>query len=243
MEQERCLVCKAGQAEKELVSSRYIRHEIRELILEDHPCPEGAFYICRDDYDIYRMRYISRMVELEQGNIEALEKAVINSINQNELLSLNLNEGAKKPGFGERLSDRVAMFGGSWKFIISFFVFMTLYILLNVSLVMIRPFDPYPFILLNLMLSCIAAIQAPIIMMSQNRQEAMDRIRAEHDYKINLKSEIEVRTLHEKVDHLLLEQWTDMMEVQRMQLEILQEVRLGIANLNELIATERKKQP
>lgn len=89
---------------------------------------------------------------------------------------------------------------------------------------MIKPFDPYPFILLNLILSCLAAIQAPIIMMSQNRQEKKDRIRSENDYKINLKSEIEIRTLHEKVDHLLLDQWSKMMRIQEIQLEILKEI-------------------
>ena len=97
--------------------------------------------------------------------------------------------------------------------------------MMNSLYLMFKPFDPYPFILMNLILSCLAAIQAPIIMMSQNRQEIKDRSRAENDYKINLKSEIEIRTLHEKVDHLLLDQWSKMMRVQELQVEILEEIR------------------
>jgi uncharacterized membrane protein len=87
-----------------------------------------------------------------------------------------------------------------------------------------RPADPYPFILLNLILSCLAAVQAPIIMMSQNRQEAKDRVRAEHDYRVNLKSELEIRHLHEKIDHLLLHQWERLVEIQQVQLELLNEL-------------------
>jgi uncharacterized membrane protein len=105
--------------------------------------------------------------------------------------------------FGERLSDNLASFGGSWVFIISFFSILVSWIALNSLLLLTQPFDPFPFILLNLVLSCLAAIQAPIIMMSQNRQEARDRARAEHDYAINLKAEAEVRALHAKVDSLL----------------------------------------
>ncbi len=104
--------------------------------------------------------------------------------------------------FGERVADAVAAFGGSWKFIILFFLFLIVWILANAIVLMNRSFDPYPFILLNLILSCIAAMQAPVIMMSQNRQEQKDRIRSQNDYLINLKAEVEIRALHEKVDRL-----------------------------------------
>jgi uncharacterized membrane protein len=96
----------------------------------------------------------------------------------------------------------------------------------SIHLLLAKPVDPYPFILLNLMLSCLAAIQAPIIMMSQNRQEAKDRLRSEYDYRVNLKAELEIRQLHEKLDHLLTNQWQRMMDVQELQVELLEE---GIA--------------
>lgn len=208
------------------ISLRSIRPEILKLIREDRPEAGEDFRISRKEYEEYRVKYIARMIEEERGSLDVMEKSVLESIERGELLSRSLaGEPEEKIPLGDRLADKVAKFGGSWNFIGSFFLFMTLYILLNAGLFLLYPFDPYPFILLNLMLSCIAAIQAPIIMMSQNRQEDKDRIRAEHDYKINLKSEIEIRTLHEKVDHLLLQQWSEMMEVQDLQLELLQEIR------------------
>lgn len=126
--------------------------------------------------------------------------------------------------FGERLADRIASFGGSWKFLIIFFVFLSAWIAVNTLAFLDKPADPYPFILLNLVLSCIAAIQAPIIMMSQNRQEAKDRIRSQHDYQVNLKAELEIRHLHEKIDHLLSHQWERLVQIQEIQLELLTEI-------------------
>ncbi|MEN9598849.1 MAG: hypothetical protein RL596_1160 [Bacteroidota bacterium] len=105
--------------------------------------------------------------------------------------------------FGQQLADKVAAFGGSWTFISSFLTFIIVWIVLNVLLFLNKGFDPYPFILLNLILSCIAAIQAPVIMMSQNRQEEKDRERAKNDYEINLKSEKEIRELQQKIDELM----------------------------------------
>jgi uncharacterized membrane protein len=104
---------------------------------------------------------------------------------------------------GERLADRIAEFGGSWTFILSFFLFIVLWISLNTLGYFFAGFDAYPFILLNLILSCVAAVQAPIIMMSQNRQEAKDRLRAKNDYNINLKAEQEIRELNAKIDELI----------------------------------------
>ena len=125
---------------------------------------------------------------------------------------------------GEKLADRVASFGGSWGFIAVFFTFIAAWITTNLWLLGNRPVDPYPFILLNLMLSCLAAIQAPVIMMSQNRQEAKDRLRSQHDYQINLKAELEIRHLHEKIDHLLSHQWERLVEMQRLQIDLLSEL-------------------
>ena len=145
---------------------------------------------------------MSSIIEEESGNIKELEKDVLKSINDNELITENINTSLKeKMSVGDKISDKVASFGVSWKFIIIFFLVLGFWIILNSIILLRKAFDPYPFILMNLILSCVAAIQAPIIMMSQNRQEKKDRIRSESDYKVNLKAEIEIRTLHEKVDH------------------------------------------
>ena len=122
------------------------------------------------------------------------------------------------------MADKIATFGGSWTFLICFAVFLCIWIGINSLALIMRPFDPYPYIFLNLMLSCLAAVQAPIIMMSQNRQEAKDRIRSQHDYQVNLKAELEIRHLHEKVDHLLSHQWSRLVQIQELQLELLAEL-------------------
>lgn len=223
-----CFVCKKSFHERQLISALGIGNEIVELINEQHPGWNDLSKICKNDFNIFRMKYITLLVEEEKGNIENLEREVIKSINENEILTIDTSLKTDSLTFGDRISDKVASFGGSWKFIIAFFSVLILWILGNSFFLYLKPFDPYPFILLNLILSCVAAIQAPIIMMSQNRQEVKDRIRAENDYKVNLKSEIEIRTLHEKVDHLLLDQWSKMMKIQAIQIEILNEIRSKI---------------
>lgn len=122
------------------------------------------------------------------------------------------------------MADRLADFGGSWLFIGIFCGTLAIWIIMNSVVMLMKPFDPYPYIFLNLILSCLAAIQAPVILMSQNRQEARDRIQAEHDYRINLKAELEIRHLHEKIDHLLMNQWQRLMEIQQIQMELMQEL-------------------
>ena len=225
MNKNKCEICKKTYLENEMISGHGIRHEIEKLIVEDYPTWNDNSQICKDDFNVYRMKYIEKLIEEEKGSINTLESAVIKSINENEVLTTNINITDEPLKVGEKISDKVAYFGGSWKFIIAFFAFIFLWIILNSVMVIMKPFDSFPFILLNLILSCIASIQAPIIMMSQNRQEKKDRIRSENDYKINLKSEIEIRTLHEKVDHLLLVQWSKMMKIQEVQLEVLEEIR------------------
>jgi uncharacterized membrane protein len=134
---------------------------------------------------------------------------------------------------GQRVADKVATFGGSWTFIISFGFVITLWISINSWLLSIKPFDPYPFILLNLLLSCLAALQAPVIMMSQNRQEEKDRERAKKDFLINLKSELEIRLLHEKVDYLIMHQQQDLLEIQKIQVEMMDSIIQKIEKINQ----------
>jgi uncharacterized membrane protein len=161
----------------------------------------------------------------EQGDLTALDQDVLRSLHQHETVSENVEaEYSERATVGERLADRIASFGGSWTFILSFAAVLTAWIVLN-SLGSGEHFDPFPYILLNLVLSCLAAVQAPVIMMSQNRQEAKDRSRSEHDYKVNLKAELEIRHLHEKIDHLLRHQWERLVEIQQIQIDLLEELR------------------
>ena len=126
---------------------------------------------------------------------------------------------------GEKIADKIATFGGSWMFMGFFALFLIIWISINTTVIFWKPVDPYPFILLNLLLSCLAAIQAPIIMMSQNRQESKDRLRSQYDYQVNLKAELEIRLLHEKIDHLLLHQWERLAQIQEIQIDFLEELR------------------
>ena len=172
-----------------------------------------------------RIKTIEQLLK-DDGELTEIEQEVLQSIKEQELLSSSMDvEDEPTMPFGDRIADKVAAFGGSWKFIITFFVILFGWIIINsIVLLQATPFDPYPFILLNLILSCIAAIQAPIIMMSQNRQETKDRKRAEHDYKVNLKAELEVRLLHEKMDYLLTKQWQRLMELQKLQMDMLDKI-------------------
>jgi len=144
-----------------------------------------------------------QLLDLDEGALSPREKAVIERIVKRLAVSHNLNvmyEDAATPG--QRLADHVAAVGGSWAFIIGFAIVIALWALLNTVVLASHAFDPYPFIFLNLVLSLLAAIQAPVIMMSQNRQAARDRIAANHDYEVNLKAEIEIAALHEKLDRI-----------------------------------------
>ncbi|MDF1788962.1 MAG: DUF1003 domain-containing protein [Verrucomicrobiales bacterium] len=171
------------------------------------------------------MRYVQGLLVSEKGELSDLEVGVVESMKNRQLMATDVSETfIEKLTFGQRLADRIAIFGGSWTFLITFFSFLLLWIAINSVVLLARPFDPYPFILLNLLLSCIAAIQAPVIMMSQNRQEAKDRILGEHEYQINLKAELEIRHLHEKVDHLMMQQWERLVEIQQVQIELLEEI-------------------
>ena len=226
MSKGKCDLCGNLFDESDLIIGHGIRHEIENLIVKDYPFWDDHKRLCKVDFNAYRQRYISSLIEEEDGNVKELNRQVLKSINDNQIIVENVNSAiVESRKIGDVISDKVAIFGGSWRFMILFFVILTLWILMNGVFLLSKAFDPYPFILMNLILSCIAAIQAPIIMMSQNRQEKKDRIRSENDYRVNLKSEIEIRTLHEKVDHLLLDQWSKMMKIQEIQVEILEEIR------------------
>jgi len=202
-----------------------IRPSLLEFIKKQVPDLDSKAFICFEDLGNFRKDYVKEVLEDEIGELSALDNEVIQSLEQHEILSADISKQfEKKLTFGERLSDHIASFGGSWRFIILFGAVLFGWIILNAIFLLNRGFDPYPFILLNLILSCLAAIQAPIIMMSQNRAEARDRLRAENDYKVNLKAELEIRHLHEKIDHLLRRQYNRLFEIQQIQIELLQEI-------------------
>jgi len=220
-----CQVCKKPKPPNSGMIAELIRPSLLEFIKKKLPDLDSKGFICLDDLGKFRKDYIKEVLEDEIGELSALDQEVIESLEQHEILSSDLSKQfERKLTFGERLSDQIASFGGSWRFIILFGVVLVLWIVLNAALLLNRGFDPYPFILLNLILSCLAAMQAPIIMMSQNRAELRDRLRSENDYKINLKAELEIRHLHEKIDHLLRRQYNRLFEIQQIQIELLEEI-------------------
>ena len=175
----------------------------------------------------------SNISSKESDQLEKLRCIVANAVNEERLIIDNLlHPPAEVMTSGQRISDKVARFGGSWIFIISFLVLLTAWIAFNALVPKRAQFDPYPFILMNLILSCIAALQAPVVMMSQNRQEEKDRQRAENDYLINMKAELELRSLHQKMDLLLEEQIKTLFETQQEQMELLEDMR---KKLDELV--------
>jgi uncharacterized membrane protein len=221
-----CQVCGKRPPDVELVSARGVRPVIVDRIKQSNPEWSGDGFICGNDLNRFRYDYIRSLVEAEKGNVSGLEDRVLECISQNEILSTDVDkEFESQVTLAERLSDRLTQFGGSWTFIIIFMVILTVWIIVNSIALILKPFDPYPYIFLNLILSCMSAIQAPIIMMSQNRQDAKDRARATHDYQVNLKSELEVHQIHQKLDHLLSHQWDRLLEIQELQLELLKELQ------------------
>ncbi len=165
------------------------------------------------------------MLTTERGELSSLESEVIESLREHELLAANVNESFDESmTFGERVADKVASFGGSWTFIILFGTVLALWLVINTHFILKNPFDPFPYIFLNLVLSCLAAIQAPVIMMSQNRQGVKVRLQADHDYKVNLKAELEIRHLHSKLDLMMTHQWQRLLEIQQVQTDLLEEL-------------------
>lgn len=209
----------------ERVSGKTLRISILNLIQADYPQFTKDSYLSLGELNKYREKYISEFLSGQIGELTELEKTVLDSITNQTTLSDKIDgDESKKLTFGQRIADKVAGFGGSWTFIISFGLFILVWISINVFWLLNKGFDPYPFILLNLLLSCLAALQAPVIMMSQNRQEEKDRERAKKDYMINLKSELEIRTLHEKIDHLIIHQQQELMEFQKIQIEMMSDI-------------------
>lgn len=215
----------------EIIAGKDIREGIFNLIKNDFPGFSHESIISVDELNRYRRLYLAQLVEQEKGELALIDLDVIQAIKNNSILSENIEPDIEaKLTVGQKLADRIAQFGGSWTFIMVFFSLLLAWMGINVWILSKKPFDPYPFILLNLLLSCLAAIQAPIIMMSQNRVEQKDRQRAEHDYKINLKAELEIKLINEKIDHLLIHQSKKLLEIQEVQVDYLEDLMNKLNN-------------
>lgn len=225
MQTANCYISKRVYPLSELHRGDELRKGVLEQIQAEFPDFSEQSYISNELLNEYRKKYLLRILEQEDVDVSELERQVVESIAGNKLLSENPEELIDKQlSFGDKMADRIATFGGSWFFIILFFSFILGWMALNSWLLMQKAYDPFPYILLNLILSCLAAIQAPIIMMSQNRQEEKDRQRSENDYKVNLKAELEIKLLHEKIDHLIQHQNKRLLEIQELQTEYLSDI-------------------
>jgi len=208
----------------EKISGKIIRASVLELIQKENPHFKPEMILSINELNLYREKYIEIYLKKQVGELSKSENIVLESLKDRSTISDKVDEEKIQLTFGQRIADKVATFGGSWTFIISFGAFLAGWICLNIFWLANKAFDPYPFILLNLILSTIAAIQAPVIMMSQNRQEEKDRDRAKKDYMVNLKSEMEIRMLHEKLDHLILNQQTEVLEIHKVQIDMMNDI-------------------
>jgi len=220
-----CQICGTNKR-SDLHPGLFVRPVVADQIRKDLKTWTEDGWICTQDLQNYRHKYVQHLLLEEKGEISSLDEEVLESLRQQEVLSRNPDaEHDTGLTFGQRMADSFADVAGSWGFILTFGGVLLVWITLNVIGLFRQPFDPYPFILLNLVLSCLAALQAPIIMMSQGRQESRDRLHAQRDYQVNLKAELEIRNLHQKIDHLLSHQWERLIEIQEIQMELINEIK------------------
>ena len=224
-----CQICGKSFKKTDLFPAELVRGTVTTQIQAEYPDWSTDGYICNTDLNRFRTKYVENLLQDELGEISTLEEEVQDKLLKHETVSTNIfEESLKDRSIGQILSDQMATVGGSWGFIIGFMIFIISWMGINSYLLLMKSFDPYPYILLNLVLSTLAAIQAPVIIMSQRRQESRDRLRAQNDYSINLKAELEIRQLHEKVDHILISQWRRLVEIQEIQIEVMNELKKRI---------------
>ena len=220
-----CQICGKYKEQNDMAPAESVSETISDLIRKEYPAWSSGGNICRTDLNRFRADYVRKVLEQESEEITLLVENGAKTMKDHELLLKNINiEFDRQLSFGERIADRLAEFAGSWRFIAMFTVLFFVWIMMNSIILVYRPFDPYPFIFLNLVLSALAAIQAPVIIMSQNRQEARDRMHAERDYEVSVHSEMEIHDLHKKIDHLLINQGQRFLEIQKIQFELTEEL-------------------
>ena len=217
----------------EKISAKIVRESIFKLIQNENPEFNRHMYLSINELNSYREKYIENYLKKQVGELSASENAVLGTLKNKTTITDKIDDEVQVLTFGQRIADKVADFGGSWTFIISFGVFLLVWICINIYWFGNKGFDPYPFILLNLILSSIAALQAPVIMMSQNRQEEKDRNRAKKDYMVNLKSEMEIRMLHEKMDHLIMNQQQEVLEIHKVQIDLMNDILKQVQQLTK----------
>lgn len=220
--ERRCQLCGRMGRRGELARAEAVRPQVANHIATTHPHWNTAGFVCRSCLAIQNGSYVVAELERERGELSAIELELARRSGESVLVAEHLDEEFERSvTFGQRMADATARIGGSWSFVIGFAVVLVAWIALNSVALAGRAFDPFPYILLNLVLSCLAALQAPIIMMAQNRQAARDRAQADQDFRVNLKAEIAIMNLHEKLDHLLHTQWERLLELQQIQIDML----------------------
>ncbi len=225
--QERtCCLCGRTGRRPTMIPAAMVRPQVAAHIAQHYPGKwTGAGYLCRSCLNTERLDYVTARLVQEKGALSTVEEEVAKKAGLHLTIARNIDAQFQEGiTVGQAAADTVARIGGSWTFVVGFLVFLVLWMAFNTFVLRQASFDPYPYILLNLVLSCIAALQAPIIMMSQNRQSERDRVESTHDYETDLKAEIEIASLHDKVDHLLHAQWERMVELQEMQIDLLTEI-------------------
>jgi len=218
-----CSLCGTQVEGRTLASPQKLENRILDLIRADRPEWEAKRGICGNCLEQYRAKKFISYIEAEYQKMSELEHAVVSKITRRDRVSRKVHAQIEtEMTLGQRVADRVAQFGGSWPFIGLFGAILVGWMVVNTWVLATHPFDPYPFILLNLLLSTLAALQAPVIMMSQNRQAQKDRMHAQQDYEVNLMAEIEIRDLHDKLDSLRFKQWHELWHIQKRQIELLE---------------------
>jgi uncharacterized membrane protein len=218
----RCVIAEKDLPLAQLRGFAEVRPSVSALIAQQTPDWGEGKYISLSALARFRRLYVEGLLDQERGELTSLSREVVESLETGRMQE-EMPDFETPGSFGERAADRVASFGGSWVFILTFLAVLMGWIGLNAVGLLAQPFDPYPFILLTLVLSCVAALQAPVIMMSQRRQETKDRLRSQNDYIVNRKAELEIRLLHEKIDHQLAHQWQKLVEMQQIQIDLLEE--------------------
>ncbi|WP_420421976.1 DUF1003 domain-containing protein [Simkania sp.] len=221
----KCEVCQKTFPYRKLFPIRLIRPTVLDTAIQANPALNLNGYICQEDLRTLRTKHVASILERDKGAISKLDEEVLKSLQNQDLVVENVNKKfERRLSIGERLADIIARFGGSWKFILLFLAMILAWMIINTFFFTEEGFDPYPFILLNLVLSCLAAIQAPVIMMSQNRQSEKERLQANEDYVTNLKAELEIQQLHSKLDLFMKRQWETLVELQQIQIELAEDL-------------------
>ena len=224
--QAACSLCGNAHAKKHLRHARGVRPAVAKFLAKKYPdrWKAGAL-VCSDCLNRERLDHLLKKLAEDRGELSEIESQVARQAVDHLAIAEQVEEEFRRSATrGQRIADAVARVGGSWAFVITFVVVLLAWIALNTVLLRQKAFDPYPYILLNLVLSCIAALQAPVIMMSQNRMSEYDRRKADQDFRVNLKAELEVASLHDKVDHLLHAQWEHLVEMQEVQIDLLNQI-------------------